>query len=123
MIVLDTSVWVDHLRKSQPEVVHLLQSGRIIQHGMVTGELAMGNLHNWAQTVQSLRCLPAIATLEDEALFDFVHSAGLPGTGLGLVDAHILGAVAAVPDCRLWTRDRRLLTQVEQLGLGYNGET
>jgi predicted nucleic acid-binding protein len=121
--VLDTSVWVDHFRKSQPEVVHLLQSGQIMQHAMVTGELAMGNLHNWAQTVQSLRCLPAIATLEDEALFDFVHSVGLPGTGLGLVDAHILGAVAAMPECRLWTYDQRLKTQAERLGGTYQSES
>lgn len=116
-ILVDTSVWVDHLRSGDEALARLLDGGRVLMHPFVLGELACGNLRRREQVLGLLRGLPrATVALDDEVLF-FIDSHRLMGRGIGYVDAHLLAAVALHGGTRLWTRDQRLQTLAGELGL------
>ena len=108
MILVDSSVWVAHLRTNESALVELLNTGRVLSHPFVIGELACGNLKNRKAVLSLLQDLPAapVATAE-EALF-FIESHGLMGRGIGYVDTHLLASVSLAGTGRLWTRDKRL---------------
>lgn len=109
MILVDSSVWVAHLRNNESALVELLNTGRVLSHPFVIGELACGNLKNRKAVLSLLQDLPAapVATAE-EALF-FIESHGLMGRGIGYVDTHLLASVSlAGTGGLLWTRDKRL---------------
>ncbi|HMM55574.1 MAG TPA: PIN domain-containing protein [Candidatus Desulfobacillus sp.] len=119
MILLDTSVWVDHLRRKDAEVSALLQSGLALSHPFVIGELACGNLKSRSSILGLLGALPqARLAREDEALF-FIDRHKLMGHGIGYVDAHLLAATALTAGACLWTRDKRLGALARRLGLAY----
>ena len=118
MIVIDTSVWIDHFRREHTQIVMLLISGDLHHHPLVTAELAMGNLHNWRRTVTLLGQLPQALYVSQAEMLDFVEDAGLAGSGIGMVDAHLLASTRAVGG-RLWTQDRRLFEQADRLGVAY----
>lgn len=108
MILVDTSVWVDHLRRDDPRLTTLLEQNCVSMHPMVLGELACGNLQNRRTLLhlwQSLESLPTVN--HDEALY-FIEKNELMGKGIGYVDVHLLASVALAGGTRLWTRDRRL---------------
>ena len=108
MILVDSSVWVAHLRTNESALVELLNTGRVLSHPFVIGELACGNLKNRKAVLSLLEHLPAapVATAE-EALF-FIESHGLMGRGIGYVDTHLLASVSLAGTGLLWTRDKRL---------------
>lgn len=108
MILVDSSVWVAHLRNNESALVELLNTGRVLSHPFVIGELACGNLKNRKAVLSLLQNLPAapVATAE-EALF-FIESHGLMGRGIGYVDTHLLASVSLAGTGLLWTRDKRL---------------
>lgn len=115
MILVDTSVWVDHLRHADPAMQRNLAT-----HPMVVGELACGDLSRRKETLVRLRALPQVKVLDDDAVLTLIESRGLMGRGIGFVDAHLLGAVLAGPiDTQLWTRDKRLHAVAETLGVAY----
>jgi len=117
MILVDTSVWVSHLRHGDPRLVDLLDEGSVLVHPFVIGELACGNLKNRAEILSLLRALPLTAIAEHEEIMLFIETNGLMGRGLGYVDVHLLAA-AVLSDVRLWTGDRSLLDACADLGLG-----
>ncbi len=116
MIILDTSIWIDHFREPNAELGQVLIQGTAHQHPLVTAELAMGNLLDWRRTITLLSTLPQAHHLDQDAMLDFVEAHGLAGTGIGVIDAHLLCS-AHKSGGRLWTRDRRLAEQAERLGL------
>ncbi len=119
MILLDTSVWVDHLRRSDAGVVAALQTGRVLSHPFVIGELACGQMKSRAEILALLAALPqALVAQEQEVLF-FIDKHSLMGRGIGYIDAHLLAAAALTEDARLWTRDKRLDALAHELGLDY----
>ncbi len=119
MILVDTSVWVDHLRRGDDGLVSLLNDAQVITHPFVIGELACGNLNNRTEVLSRLKDLPVIPTATDsEALF-FIERRKLMGRGIGYVDAHLLAATALSSSTRLWTRDRSLLAVAVSLELAY----
>ena len=119
MILIDTSVWVDHLRRGEPRLTALLEIGQAYIHAFVVGELACGNLKARKKILDLLRALPALpAGTEDEVMF-FIERHGLMGRGIGYVDAHLLTSTAIHGSARLWTRDKRLSTIAVELGLAY----
>ncbi|WP_353227950.1 PIN domain-containing protein [Novosphingobium sp.] len=118
MIIIDTSIWADHFRREEPQIGLLLIDGNLKHHPLVTAELGMGNLRDWRRTIILLSRLPQAVHLTNDALLDFVEEMELAGTGIGAIDAHLLGS-AHVSGCSLWTRDRRLLAQAERLGLAF----
>ena len=116
MILVDTSVWIDHLRNSNLQLVGLLESEQVKMHPWVVGELACGNLANRRQLLLLLRSIPkSPVASEDEVLF-FIEKHGVAGRGIGYLDMHLL-AGAAIGSLKLWTRDRRLFEVARQLGL------
>ena len=117
MILVDTSVWIDHFRGEEPLLVALLGSGEVLTHPFVIGELACGNLRNRREILGQLRRLPSAPHATDDEVLGFIERRMLMGRGIGYVDAHLLASGALAPDCRLWTRDVRLTTVARSIGL------
>lgn len=121
MILVDSSVWVDHLRLGEPELADLLEAGRVLMHPFVLGDLACGNLRDRAETLGLLGQLPSIEVASDEEVRYFIEQRALAGRGIGYIDAHLLAAAALAAGARLWTRDRRLEGVARGLGLAWDG--
>ena len=120
MILVDTSVWVDHLRQSDDELARLLDTGQVLTHRFVIGELSLGNLRNRKLVLGTLQNLPQVTVASDEEVLQFIESQELFGAGIGYIDAHLLAAVRLSPGSALWTRDNRLLAESIRLGLCVN---
>jgi predicted nucleic acid-binding protein len=117
VILVDTSVWVDHLRRGDERLAALLEGGEILMHPFVIGELALGHLRQRHLIVTSLQDLPqARVATEDEVLL-FIAERRLFGLGIGYVDAHLLASARLTAGATLWTRDARLLGAAGRLGL------
>jgi predicted nucleic acid-binding protein len=117
MILVDTSVWVDHLRRGDERLKAYLEGQEVLTHPCVIGELALGHLLHRAEILGLLGALPeSVVASQDEVLVTIERNQ-LHGTGIGYVDAQLLAATLLTPGARLWTRDRRLSTQAVRLGL------
>ncbi len=123
MILADTSIWIDHLRKGDKLLAALLEKGRVVMHPMIVGELACGSLRDRAILLRLWRNLPPLTPVADEAALTFIEAKELMGKGIGFVDAHLLAAVAVEPGARLWTRDKRLAGVAELLKLDWEEKT
>jgi len=108
LILVDTSVWVDHLRRGDPGLVSLLERSAVLMHPCVLGEIACGSLRDRKALLQLLRNLPAAVVATDDEVLHFVEAHGLHGKGIGYVDVHLLASVALSGGARLWTRDQKL---------------
>ena len=119
MILVDTSIWIDHLRTGDDSLAALLNSNQVVMHPFIIGELACGNLRNRNKLLRLFRNLPQsrVAT-QDEALY-FIEQRTLMGKGIGFIDVHLLAAVALDGNTRLWTRDRRLHDIAATLNLAW----
>jgi predicted nucleic acid-binding protein len=117
MILVDTSVWVAHLRAGEPDLAARLEAGEVLSHPFVIGELAMGNLRDRAGLLAALRNLPAAEVATDAEVQAFIDREALHGLGIGYVDAHLLASVRLTRDARLWTLDRRLAEVAMRLRL------
>lgn len=120
MILVDTSVWVDHFREPIEEMESLLGSVMLVQHPFVTGELALGNFKHRKATLALLRALPSAKVASESDFLTFVDAARLDGTGIGFVDAHLLAACRLAPGTSLWSRDKRLERWAEAMGLAWS---
>ena len=117
MILVDTSIWVDHLRAGNAILAALLSAGRVLTHPFVIGEIALGNLRQRKLVLAALSELPAaVVATEDEAL-GFIDRHALFGRGVGYVDAHLLAATRLTAGAQLWTSDKRLIGVAVPLGL------
>lgn len=119
MILVDTSVWVDHLRAGEPQLVELLNANRVLVHPFIIGELACGNLHNRKTVLSLLRKLPTVRLATDDEVLFFIERHGLMGSGIGYLDVHLLAAMSLTGIVRLWTRDQRLGTVAESMRLAF----
>ncbi len=108
MILVDTSVWIDHLRKGDAALRKLLDNGQVLSHPFVIGELAMGSLKQRDVVLSALQDLPKATIAHDDEVLLFTSSRALFGLGIGYIDAHLLAAVQMTPGAFLWTRDKRL---------------
>ena len=117
MILVDTLVWIDHLRAGDDELAALLNGSRVLMHPFVLGELACGNLRNREMVLRLLKDLPRAAVATDEEVLFFIDRHALMGRGIGYVDAHLLAAVTLSGSTRLWTRDKRLRALANELAL------
>ena len=118
MILVDTSVWIDHFRRGNPPLAELLSNGRVLMHPFVRGELALGNLKPRAEILQLLADLPHASVADESELLHIVESRKLMGLGIGLIDAHLI-ASALLDACTLYTRDKRLLGLAIKLKIAY----
>ncbi len=122
MILVDTSVWIDHLRSGEPSLAASLEAGWVMMHPFVLGELACGNLANRSEVLELLGNLPAAPTATDPEALDFIERRSLMGRGVGYIDVHLLASIALSGDGRLWTRDRRLAAAATDLELAFSEE-
>ena len=122
MILVDTSVWVDHLRRGNGDLARLLDAWQVLMHPFVLGELACGNLQSRRELIRLWQDLPPIATVQDDEALYFIEQRQLMRRGIGFVDVHLLGAVLLMPTARIWTRDRRLAEVAGELGVGFSPE-
>jgi hypothetical protein len=107
MILVDTSVWIDHFRRGNAQLRELLEAGEAAMHPMVLGELACGNLPARAETLRLLSHLPLIPQAPDSLVMQSIGARRLFGKGIGWIDAHLLTA-ALLSSVALWTLDQRL---------------
>jgi predicted nucleic acid-binding protein len=117
VILVDTSVWVDHLRGGDKTIADLLDSSRVLAHPFVVGELALGNLRQRRVILASLQDLPQANAATDQEVLHFIEQHALMGLGIGYVDAHLLASTQLTAGSSLWTRDKRLARVAERLGL------
>jgi predicted nucleic acid-binding protein len=118
MILVDTSVWIDHLRENDPALSALLERRQILSHPFVIGELALGSLHQQRDAILgSLQGLPRALVGTDEKVHAYIDQHALFGLGIGYVDAHLLAATSLTLGAQLWTRDKRLRGAVARLGI------
>lgn len=120
MILVDTSVWIDHLRSGEPALVIALEGGQVLMHPFVLGELACGNLKNRGEVLRLLGDLPAAPTATEPEVLDFIERRALMGRGIGYIDVHMLASTVLAGDARLWTRDRRLAAAADKLELAFS---
>ena len=114
MVIVDTSIWVTHLRQGSRQLEKLLMDAEVMCHPFIIGELACGNLKNRNEIISLLQSLPMAPTIEfDEFLF-FIDRNHLMGKGVGFVDVHLL-ASAQLTGIPLWTADKRLKSAADQL--------
>ncbi len=116
MILVDTSVWVEHLRHGTVGLDTPLQDGRVCCHPFIIGELACGNLKNRAIILSLLQALPQAIWAEHEEVMHFIENYSLMGIGLGYIDIHLL-ASARLTQVPLWTLDKKLSAVAEELEL------
>jgi predicted nucleic acid-binding protein len=119
VILVDTSVWVDHLRSPSSALADELDGGRVLTHPFVIGELAGGNLRNRGEILRLLARLPSVPTATHEEALEFLERRALMGRGIGFVDVHLLASAALAAPARLWTRDRRLASIARALRLAF----
>jgi len=115
MVLVDTSVWVDHWRRGNDELAALAEEDRIVVHPMIIGELALGALRSRAEVLGDLRDLRAAGMAEHEEVLELVERHKLWGRGIGWVDAHLL-ASSLLDDVKLWTMDKHLGRVAKDLG-------
>jgi predicted nucleic acid-binding protein len=119
MIVVDSSIWIDHLRSAEPILAALLLREHALMHPHVLGEIALGSIATRARTVDRLVRLPAPSMAKEGHVLDLIDRCKLWATGIGYTDAHLLASALLTPGGRLWTRDKRLLAHAERLGIAF----
>lgn len=118
MVLVDTSVWVDHLRGKPTGLAKLLDEGAVVCHPFIIGELACGNIRNRDEILQLIQALPSTTQAEHDEVLQFIQANGIHGRGLGWIDTHLL-ASALLSGCSLWTKDRSLATVAAEFNLAY----
>lgn len=117
MILVDTSVWIDHLHKSEPDLVALLGADEVGCHPYVIEELALGSLTRRTTLLELLGSQRSFPVLTPDEVMALVNGRQLWGRGLSAIDVHLLGSVALVGGARLWTRDKRLAAAGRDVGV------
>jgi predicted nucleic acid-binding protein len=117
VILVDTSVWVEHLHVGNEDLAALLNGAEVLGHPFVMGELALGNLRPRNPFLSDLRDLPQAIVAENDEVLRLIDRHALFGRGIGYVDAHLLAATRLTVGGKLWTRDRRLHAVAARLGL------
>ena len=119
MILADTSIWVDHLRRDDGALRDFLEAGAVLMHPFVIGEIALGSLRDRHAVLAPFHRLPRSAVATDAEVSLLIETGRLHGRGIGYVDAHLLAAARLTADAALWTRDRRLSAIAAELGLAF----
>ena len=108
MVLVDTSIWIQHFRQSDSELMKLANEGWLVTHDFVIGELACGQLPKRSETIRDLNRLPKVPVVSHSELLHFIDRNELAGSGLSFVDMHLLASVRATAGLQLWTADKRL---------------
>ena len=117
MILVDTSVWIEHFRHAVPRLVVALEREEVLVHPFVKGELACGNLRSRHEVLYHLGHLPRAPSATDDEALSFIEGRSLSGRGIGYVDVHLLASTSIIGNARLWTLDKRLAEVAATLDL------
>jgi predicted nucleic acid-binding protein len=120
VILVDTQIWIDHLRSGDELLATLLEQGRVLMHAFVRGEIALGHLSARQATLDALDRMPRIEVAEDHEVHHLIEKAQLFGCGIGYIDCHLLAAVCLTPGALLLTRDKRLHQAADRLRVAAN---
>lgn len=118
MVLVDTSIWIDHLKKGNAALQNLLLDIEVVCHPFIIGELACGNLRNRKEILSLLHSLPLAPTLDSDEILYFIENKKLMGLGIGLIDVHLL-ASAKLAHVSLWTFDKKLRNASDVLEISY----
>jgi predicted nucleic acid-binding protein len=116
MVLVDTSVWIDHFRQGQPELARLLTGAAVLTHPFIIGELACGNLKARATILTDLSALPLVKSASHDEAVRLIDDRKLWGRGIGWIDSHLL-ASALISNCQFWTLDKRLCQLAHDVGV------
>lgn len=116
-VLVDTNIWIDHLRKTEPVLVDLLERDQVCVHQSVITELALGNLKNRSFFLKMLERLMIVRNVDDQGGRHLVEERRLWGRGLSTVDVVLLASVVVTPGVSLWTRDKRLRQAARDVGV------
>jgi predicted nucleic acid-binding protein len=116
-VLIDTSIWIDHFRRTDLHLVRLLDRGDVVMHPFVIGELVLGHVPKMAEMIEDLHTLPEAVLPNADEVLEFIDKRKLSGSGIGVVDVHLLAAAALAPETFLWTRDKRLHAAAQSLSL------
>jgi predicted nucleic acid-binding protein len=119
VILVDTSVWIDHLRSGDPVLAGLLERSLVLAHAWVVGELALGRLRKPSEVIDLLGGLPQATVATSAEVLALIEHEELSGVGIGYVDAQLLAATRLTDGGQLWTGDGRLRAAAERLGCGF----
>jgi predicted nucleic acid-binding protein len=122
VILVDTSVWIEHFRADKKALARLLDAGLVLTHPFIIGELALGNLRRRELVLRALLDLPQARVATDAEVLTFIDRHELFGRGIGYIDAHLLAAARLTAEATLWTNDRRLHRVANQAGLAARPE-
>ena len=117
MILVDTSVWIDHLRKPEVKLQELLQNDEVVTHPLVRLELALGSIAHRENILSDLSLLPQVPVAETDQLFTLLERRKLYSRGIGVTDLHLIASSFIDQSLSIWTRDRRLGEIAEEFGL------
>ncbi|MFN3546515.1 MAG: type II toxin-antitoxin system VapC family toxin [Mesorhizobium sp.] len=120
MILVDTAIWVDHIRHKMPRLIRVLDDGQGLCHPFVIGEIALGSLRDRQFVLESLSSLPQAPVADHGELMFLLEERRLYSLGIGYVDLHLIASCQLLPGTLLWTRDRRLVAAARQLGIDYS---
>jgi len=120
VILVDTSVWIDHFRQGDATLAQALHQGAVMMHPFVLGEIACGALKRRQETLQLLANLPASPVATDAEALRFIERHRLMSLGIGFIDVHLLTSIALAGDGRLWSRDKRLSAVAKRLRLDFH---
>ena len=123
MILVDTSVWIDHLRATDTLLTERLIAGQVLVHPFVIGELALGNLRQRLDVLDALQGMPYAEVASDAEVLHFIDQRQLAGLGIGYIDVHLLASTQLLAGSSLWTRDKRLLAAASKLGLAFTSNS
>ena len=116
-VLVDTNIWIDHLRKTEPVLVDLLERDQVCVHQSVITELALGNLKNRSFFLKMLERLMIVRNVDDQGVRYLVEERRLWGRGLSAVDVALLASVVVTSGVSLWTRDKRLRQAARDVGV------
>jgi len=121
MILVDTSVWISHLRDENYCLKELLNNGDVSCHLFIIGELACGNIKNRNEILSLLNSLPMAQVVEHDEVLKFIEDRKLARKGLGYVDVHLL-ASAILSDSSMWSTDKKLNKIALELNIDFNSK-
>lgn len=119
MILVDTSIWIDHLRSSNERLTCLLERGFVLGHAWVIGEIAVGHLRRRREVLDLLLSLPRAVLASDDEVLALIERNTLHGTGVGYVDAQLLASTRLTPGALLWTQETRLASIARRLRIAH----
>ncbi|MFC1495573.1 type II toxin-antitoxin system VapC family toxin [Thermodesulfobacteriota bacterium] len=118
LILVDTSVWIKHLREGEKNLVPLLEQGSVACHPFIIGEIACGGMKNRYEIISLLNDLPSVEILDHSEIMEFIENRKIMNKGVGYIDVHLLGS-ALVSGTLLWTFDKALGKIAKELSIGF----